>query len=56
MLSIFLEHPSLLDQFNEKVTKIIEDKNIIKIMKLIPTFKKGNSFQMNKKHFLTDLE
>jgi len=48
MLSIFLEHPSLLDQFSEKVTKIIEDKNIIKIMKLIPTFKKGNSFQMNK--------
>lgn len=48
LLSIFLEHPNLLDQFSEKVIKIIEDKNIIKVLKLIPTFKKGNNFYMNK--------
>ena len=48
LLSIFLEHPGLLNQFSEKVIKIIEDKNIVKIIKLIPTFKKGNNFQMNK--------
>jgi hypothetical protein len=44
-----LEHPRLsLTEFSEKVIKIIEDKNIVKIIKLIPTFKKGNNFQMNK--------
>jgi len=48
LLSIFLEHPGLVDEFSEKVIKIIEDKNIVKIIKLIPTFKKGNNFQMNK--------
>jgi DNA primase len=48
LLSIFLEHPNLFDQFSEKVIKIIEDKNIIKVLKLIPTFKKGNNFYMNK--------
>jgi hypothetical protein len=48
LLSIFLEHPILFDQFSDKVIKIIEDKNIIKVLKLIPTFKKGNNFYMNK--------
>lgn len=48
LLSIFLEHPNLFDQFSDKVIKIIEDKNIVKVLKLIPTFKKGNNFYMNK--------
>ena len=48
LLSIFLEHPALLEQFSEKVIKIITDKNIIKILELIPQFKNGNNFQMNK--------
>ena len=48
LLSIFLEHPGLLEQFSEKVIKIIANKNVIKILGLIPQFKNGNNFQMNK--------
>ena len=48
LLSIFLEHPMLLDEFSEKVTKIIKDKIIIKMLELIPQFKNGNNFQINK--------
>ena len=48
LLSIFLEHPGLLEQFSEKVIKIIANKNVIKILELIPQFKNGNNFQMNK--------
>ncbi len=48
LLSIFLEHPDLLEEFIKEVLNIIKNENIIKMLKLIPKFKNGNSFQMNK--------
>ena len=48
LLSIFLEHPDLFEEFSKEVFNIIENENIIKILKLIPKFKSGNGFQMNK--------
>ena len=48
LLSIFLEHPDLLEEFSEKVFNIVQDKTIIKMLSLIPKFKNENSFQMNK--------
>ena len=48
LLSIFLEHPDLLEEFIKEVLNIVKNENIIKMLKLIPKFKNGNSFQMNK--------
>ena len=48
LLSIFLEHPDLFEEFSKEVLNIIKDEKIIKILKLIPKFKSGNRFQMNK--------
>ena len=48
LLSIFLEHPDLLEDFNKKVFNIIRDQNVIKMLELIPTFKSGDTFHMNK--------
>ena len=48
LLSIFLEHPDLFEEFSKEVLNIINDEKIIKILKLIPKFKSGNRFQMNK--------
>jgi len=48
LLSIFLEHPDLFEEFSKEILNIIENENIIKILKLIPKFKSGNGFQMNK--------
>ncbi len=48
LLSIFLEHPDLLEDFNKKVFNIIKDENVIKMLGLIPKFKHGKNFQMNK--------
>ncbi|MEC7864671.1 MAG: DNA primase [Pseudomonadota bacterium] len=48
LLSIFLEHPDLFEEFSKEVLNIVKDEKIIKILKLIPKFKSGNRFQMNK--------
>ena len=48
LLSILLEHPDLFEEFSKEILNIIENENIIKILKLIPKFKSGNGFQMNK--------
>ena len=48
LLSIFLEHPDLFEEFSKEVLNIIKDEKIIKILKLIPKFKSGNRFLMNK--------
>ena len=48
LLSIFLEHPDLLEEFNNKVINIVKDENVRRMLELIPEFKKGDGFQMNK--------
>ena len=43
-----MEHPDLFEEFSKEILNIIENENIIKILKLIPKFKSENGFQMNK--------
>ena len=48
VLSIFLEHPVLLDGFGNKIINLINNKDVKEMLDMIKNFKVNNKFQLNK--------
>ena len=48
VLSIFLEHPVLLDSFGNKIINLISNKDVREMLDVIKNFKVNNKFQLNK--------
>ena len=48
VLSIFLEHPALLDGFGNKIINLINNKDVKEMLDMIKNFKVNNKFQLNK--------
>ena len=48
ILSIFLEHPILLEQFSNQIIDIVKDSDVKEMLVLIKDMKVNNTFQLNK--------
>ena len=48
ILSIFLEHPILLEKFSNQIIDIVKDPDVKEMLVSIQDMKVNNTFQLNK--------
>ena len=48
ILSIFLEHPGIFAEFEDKIVNIVTNKEIKEMLQMIPTMKNGNKYYINR--------
>ena len=47
-MSIFLEHPGIFLEFEDKILNIISNKEIKEMLQMIPTMKNRNKYYINR--------